>query len=243
MMSPTALDEAFGGVDGVYSVQTGWDDGFEAEVIQGINVADAARRAGVAHIVYGSAGPGEPGTGVGSWDSKERVAAHMRSLALPLTVLRPTAFMELMTDRDFYPMVSTWQVMPKVMGGDRPVPWLAVDDLGAVTARVFADPDAFVGGDIPLAGDRRSITECAEIWRRVHGRAPRRIPMRCGGGCRHRRSTPTPLTPGESCRPHTPWTNGCRSEQARLGTRIREGGSERCRAAPDTRTAGPLAAV
>ena len=66
---------------------------------------------------------------------------------------------------------------------------------------------------------------------------------RCGGGCRHRRSTPTPLTPGESCRPHTPWTNGCRSEQARLGTRIREGGSERCRAAPDTRTAGPLAAV
>jgi uncharacterized protein YbjT (DUF2867 family) len=180
MMSPTALDEAFRGVDGVYSVQTGWDDGFEAEVIQGINVADAARRAGVAHIVYGSAGPGEPGTGVGSWDSKETVAAHMRSLALPLTVLRPTAFMELMTDRDFYPMVSTWQVMPKVMGADRPVPWLAVDDLGAVAARVFADPDAFVGGDIPLAGDRRSITECAEIWRRVHGRAPRRIPMPVG---------------------------------------------------------------
>ena len=60
MMSPTALDEAFRGVDAVYSVQTGWDDGFEAEVIQGINVAEAARRAGVAHIVYGSAGPGEP---------------------------------------------------------------------------------------------------------------------------------------------------------------------------------------
>jgi hypothetical protein len=30
-------------------------------------------------------------------------------------------------------------------------------------------------------------------------------------GCRHRRSTATPLTPGECCRPQKPWTDGCPS--------------------------------
>ena len=126
MMSPTALDEAFRGVDGVDSVQTGWDDGFERRSHPGHQRGrrGAARTSGPHRLrVRGSR---RARTGVGSWDSKERVAAHMRSLALPLTVLRPTAFMELMTDRDFYPMVSTWQVMPKVMGGDRPSPSLAV---------------------------------------------------------------------------------------------------------------------
>ena len=71
--------------------------------------------------------------------------------------------------------------MPKVMGEDRRVPWVAVDDLGAVTARVFADPNSFVGGDIPLAGDKRSIAECAEIWRGVHGGPHAGCP--CPSGC------------------------------------------------------------
>ena len=62
---------------------------------------------------------------------------------------------------------------------------------------------------------------------------------RCGGGSRHRRSTPTPLTPTASCRPHTPWTNGCHSEQAHLGTRFRHGELRRSRAAQYTRTPGP----
>ena len=149
MMNPESLDAAFRGVDGIYSVQTGWDDGFEAEVVQGVNVADAAERA-----------PGQPRRlrFGGSWGVRHtgRIMGvegegghHMRTLGIPLTVLRPTAFMELMTDRAFYPMVSTWQVMPKILGEDRPVPWLAVDDLGAVTARVFADPDSFVGANLP----------------------------------------------------------------------------------------------
>jgi hypothetical protein len=45
---------------------------------------------------------------------------------------------------------------------------------------LFADPDSFVGGDIPLAGDKRSIAECRDVWRGVRGRAPRRIPMPVG---------------------------------------------------------------
>ena len=43
-----------------------------------------------------------------SWEFKLAVEAHMHELGLPLTVLRPMAFMELMTDKEFFPPVSAW---------------------------------------------------------------------------------------------------------------------------------------
>ena len=177
MMDPRSLDSAFQGVHGVFSVQNPMISGLEAEITQGKNVADAAKGAGVRHLVYGAAGLGVAGTGVGSWETKVIVADYLRRLGVPLTVLRPMAFMELMTDRGYYPPVSTWKLMPKLMGDDRRVPWLCVDDLGAVVARAFADPVRFIGEDLALASDLRSIVECREIWRRVSGRAPRGFPM------------------------------------------------------------------
>ena len=173
----TSLDRAFAGAHGVYSVQNPVTSSLEAEVQHGKNVADAAQRADVQHVVYGSAGTGSPVTGVGSWDSKLEIEAHMREIGLPLTVLRPMAFMELMTDKAFYPAVSTWHVMPKLLGGSTPVPWTAIDDLAAVAAAVFADRERFLGRDLPLASDLVPIDECREIHEQVLGRRPRRFPM------------------------------------------------------------------
>ncbi len=177
MADPATLVPAFRGAYGVYSVQNPMISGLEAEVAQGKNVADAALQTGVQQVVYGSAGVGVPGTGIGSWESKLKVEAHMQELGLPLTVLRPMAFMELMTDKGFFPPVSTWYVMPKLMGADRPVWWLCVDDLGAIAARAFAEPERFVGADLRLAADVRSNNECREIWRDLTGRPPRRFPL------------------------------------------------------------------
>lgn len=139
--------------------------------------ARALAEAGVRHLVYASAGTGEPGTGVGSWESKLTVQAHLERLGLPLTVLRPMAYMELMSDKAFYPPVAVWHLMPRLMGEDRPVQWLCLDDFGAVVARVFAEPDRFAGADLRLASDVRTIGECRRLWREVFGRAPRRFPM------------------------------------------------------------------
>jgi uncharacterized protein YbjT (DUF2867 family) len=177
MMDPASLRPAFAGAAGVYSVQNPMLDGLEAEVTQGRNVADAAGAAGVPHLVYGSAGPGVPGTGVGSWESKVSIAEHARQVGLAMTVLRPMAFMELMTDKDFFPPVTAWHLMPKLMGDDRRIPWLAVDDLGAIAAQAFRRPDEFVGADLALAADLRSIRECRASWQRARGRTPRGFPM------------------------------------------------------------------
>ncbi|MBC3191904.1 NmrA/HSCARG family protein [Pseudonocardia sp. C8] len=177
MDDPASLVRALHGAHGVYSVQNFMISGIDGEVRQGRNVAEAARRAGVRHLVYASAGTGERGTGIGSWESKLDVEQRLRELELPVTVLRPTAFMELMTDPAFHPAVGTWHVWPKLAGGSFEVPWLCCHDLGVIAERVFADPGRFIGQDLMLAADRRSLDECRRIYTRVCGRPPRRWPM------------------------------------------------------------------
>lgn len=172
-----SLDAAFRDAYGVFSVQNPMIGGVEAEIVHGKNVAEAAKDFGVAHVVYGSAGTGQAGTGIGSWESKAAVQAHMEALGLPLTVLRPMAFMELMTDKDFYPPVAVWHLMPRFAGEDLPIGWICVDDVGAIAARAFADPGRFIGADIKLASDVQSIAACREIWRSTTGREARRFPM------------------------------------------------------------------
>lgn len=177
MDDPASLEAAFDGAQGVYSVQNGLTSGFDREVVQGRNVADAAKATGIAHVVYGSAGTGETGTGVQSWDSKLAVEAHMASLGLPVTILRPMAFMELMTDKGYYPAVGTWRIWPKLAGDSRPVPWVSVADLGAIAATAFTRPDDFIGIDMAVVSDVRSLAECRTIYREVMGRDPRTFPM------------------------------------------------------------------
>src|SRR5215212_8884672 len=59
------LDAAFQGAYGVFSVQNFWlpDVGYEGEIQQGENVADAAHEAGVQHLVYSSVGSAHRGMG------------------------------------------------------------------------------------------------------------------------------------------------------------------------------------
>ena len=174
---PGSLRKAFSAAYGVFNVQNPMTSGLDAEIRQGRNVAEAAAEAGVRHVVYGAAGVSDQPTGVGSWDSKLVIAQRFRELGVPLTVLRPMAFMELMTDKGFYPQFSTWHLMPKLMGPARPVGWLCVDDLGAIAARMFADPGRWSGAVLGLASDVQSIEQCRTMWQERTGRRPRGLPM------------------------------------------------------------------
>jgi uncharacterized protein YbjT (DUF2867 family) len=102
MSDPASLERAFDGVYGVFSVQNHHISGFEGEVRQGKQVAEVAKRMGGSQFVYSGAGPGVEGSGVGSWETKLEVAAYIGTLDLPVTILHPTAFVELMTERKFF---------------------------------------------------------------------------------------------------------------------------------------------
>jgi uncharacterized protein YbjT (DUF2867 family) len=179
MDQPESLQAAFAGAAGVFSVQNGIASGFDREVAQGRNVADAARAAEVRHLVYASAGPGRSGagTGVPSWEAKVPVEDHIGGLGVPYTILRPTAFMELMTDRSFYPAVGTWRIWPRLTGAGRPIPWMSIADVGTIAAAVFDDPERFDGRDLALAADLRTLDECRALYREAFDHDPRTFPM------------------------------------------------------------------
>jgi len=87
------------------------------------------------------------------------------------------AFMELFTDPGFYPMAAAFHTMPKLMGADKKVPWLAIDDLGAIAAKVFADPNKYIGQDLKLATDLQTINEVRAIYQEVLGKKAPHFPM------------------------------------------------------------------
>lgn len=177
MNEKSSLETIFRNAYGVFNMQPPVPGKIEVEIQQGRNVAEAAREAGIQHIVYGSAGPGHTKTGIEQWDSKIEIAGVMKDLGLPLTILRPMAFMELMTDPTYYPQSSTWYIWPRLTGTNRKIPWLSVQDLGAIAAKAFADPDTYLGKDLPLAADARTLDEIREIYKQVTGKYPSRFPM------------------------------------------------------------------
>ena len=172
-----SLRRAFEGAYGVFSVQNGLVSGFDREVVQGRNVADVANHVGVAHLVYASAGTGQRGTGIASWEAKVDIEDHMRGLGLPLTSLRPEAFMELMTDKSYYPAVGTWRIWPRISGEDKGIAWMAVKDVGVVAASVFGRPESYIGRSLTLVADVKSLGECRDIYHDVMGKPPVTFPL------------------------------------------------------------------
>lgn len=172
----TTLESAFQGAHGVYTMQPPILGKPENEIQQGKNVALAAQKMKVQHVVYGSAGPEKTKTGIEQWDTKLEVTQAMMSLGLPLTTLRPLAFMELMTDPSYYPNVI-WYIWPKITGGDRKIPWISVQDVGVIAAKAFGNPTEFMGKDFVLSADAQSLDECRAIYKEVKGKYPSRFPM------------------------------------------------------------------
>jgi uncharacterized protein YbjT (DUF2867 family) len=82
------------GVETMYLMGNSYEAGIEAETRQGIAAADAAREAGIGHLIYGSVGDADRKTGIPHFDSKYLVEQHISGLGIPYTISAPVAFME-----------------------------------------------------------------------------------------------------------------------------------------------------
>jgi uncharacterized protein YbjT (DUF2867 family) len=172
-----SLDAAFDGTKQVFSVQNWTTSGVDGEARQGKIVAEAARVAQVEHLVFGSAGTGQAGTNVPHFDSKLEVEAYMREVGLPITIIRPGPFMELMTQKEFFPALGVWGAEPKVVGWDTPKPWTAVCDIGKAAANIFSDPGKWIGREVDVFSDVKSLAQCRVIYNRVVGKTPFGVPI------------------------------------------------------------------
>jgi uncharacterized protein YbjT (DUF2867 family) len=177
MEDRASLETAFDGMSRVLSVQSWVKSGVEGESRQGKLVADVAHAVGTEHLVYGSAGTGEANSGIPHFDSKLEVEAHMRALELPFTIVRPTPFMELLSEKEFYPALGVWGAQTKILGWDTPIPWVAVRDIGCAIANIFEDPDRWIGQDVSLLGDIKTMQECKAVFETVNGKKPFGLPL------------------------------------------------------------------
>lgn len=166
-----SLERAVDGVHGVFSVQrTQGPDGFTTadEVRQGMALADAAKAAGVSHVVYSSVGAADRSSGIAIWESKWEIEKYLNRIGLPTSVIRPVYFMEnlLNTARGLAGDALTAFPDP-----DRPVQFVAVDDIGAFAALMFRERSEYLGQAYEFAGDELTYTQVAAAISRVIGRS------------------------------------------------------------------------
>ena len=69
-------------------------EGVAAEQRRGQAVAELAREAGIAHLVYSSIRGAGQHTGIPHVESKARIEERIAALGLPATILRPASFMD-----------------------------------------------------------------------------------------------------------------------------------------------------
>ncbi len=167
---------AMQGADGVYLVTDFFKNGIAGEIRQGKLVADLCAELRIGHLVHASVNGADRHSGVHHFDSKGEIEAHIRSLAIPATFLRPAVFMEDLVDKQYFPPAS-WGMMPKLVGPDRPVKWVSVEDIGVAAATAFARRDAVFGVAVPLVGDEQSMTQARALFARVTGKKPFALPM------------------------------------------------------------------
>ena len=183
MDSRSELEAAFQGAYGVFSVQNYWlpTVGFDGEIRQGKNVADAAKAAGVQHLVYSSVGSAHRGMGQKHFESKWIIEQYIHTLDVPYTILRPVAFMDNHNWSRAYILSGTYTGMGLQPG--KGVQSIAVEDIGVFVALAFANPQEFLGRTIELAGDELTEAKTAEVFSKVIGR-PVHLVAPSGGGRR-----------------------------------------------------------
>jgi uncharacterized protein YbjT (DUF2867 family) len=164
---PASLPAAFSGVDGLFLLAPVGAD----ETAQGVAGVDAARAAGVGHIVYLSVTMPPGSEVIPHFASKIPVEQAVRATGIPWTILRPNNFFQ--NDLWFRNAVTTNGIYPQPLG-PRGLNRVDVQDVAEAAANAFVRG---VEGIVPLNGPR-GLTgdDTARVYSEILGR-----PVRYGG--------------------------------------------------------------
>lgn len=172
---PASLDRALKGADALFGVTTPFE-GIAEEADKGMALVDAARRAGLAHMVYTSACNADQHTGIPSFETKLRVEQHLRASGVPFTIVAPVYFMEnLLTPFSLARLRQGEYV--RWMPLERTLQLIAVEDIGRFCAQVFEQRENFLGQRLELAGDELDGRQAATLLSRALGREIRPVAL------------------------------------------------------------------
>ena len=184
MENRSELDAAFKGAHGVFSVQNFWlpTVGFEGEIRQGKNVADAAKAAGVQQLVFSSVGAAHRGAGQKHFESKWIIEQYIHTLGVPYTILRPSAFMENYNWSRAEILNGTY--VGRGLRPEKGVQTIAVEDIAVFAALAFANPKEYLGKTLELSGDELTESQIADTFAKVIGRPVKLAKLTPGSGRR-----------------------------------------------------------
>lgn len=152
------VSPSFDDVDAVFSVHPGPLAPDEDEFAAGKAIADAVREHRVGHLVHSSGQRADLLAKLGLQQDKWRVEQYLAELDISATVLRPASFME----NYLNPLFGLADgALRTALNPDTRQELIAVDDIAAFTALAFADPEAYRGRTIELAGDALTPPELA----------------------------------------------------------------------------------
>jgi uncharacterized protein YbjT (DUF2867 family) len=156
-------------VDAMYLMGNSYEAGVEAETRQGTAAADAAKAAGIGHLIYSSVASADKKTGIPHFDSKFVVERHVAGLGIPYTISAPAAFME--------NVVAPWAMGALAQGTHalalppkRAWQVVAVADIGTFAASLIERRESVFGKRFDIAGDELSGEEQAKVLSQALGR-------------------------------------------------------------------------
>lgn len=161
-----SLDAALTGADAVFAMGTPFEAGPEAEIHQGVTVADAAKAARV-FLLYTSVGGADRDTKVPHFDSKWAVEKHIAQIGARAAVIAPVYFMENL----YFGIEQVKQgVYATPLPAGRKLAQIAVSDIAATAVAILEDPARHAGKRYDLASDELTGDEVIAILSRVSGR-------------------------------------------------------------------------
>ena len=129
------------------------------EVQYGKMLTDIARHSGIRHLVYSSANAAGPTkSGVGHFDTKSEIEEFVRSQDIVSTIIRPSAFMEILMLPGMGLDTGTFSFF---MRPEQPMQFIAVEDIGRIVAAIFGNPAVYGARTIEVAGDAVTGNELA----------------------------------------------------------------------------------
>ncbi|MGO4334990.1 NmrA/HSCARG family protein [Labrys sp. KB_33_2] len=164
-----SIVKAASDVDTMFLMGTMLADGTDGETRQGIAAADAAKAAGIGHLIYSSVADADKATGIPHFDSKYLVEQHIAGLGVPYTISAPVFFME--------NSVAPWSIDSLRQGvyalavpAKRALQQVALADIGAFNAALVERREKVFGKRFDYAGDELSGEELVRILSRATNR-------------------------------------------------------------------------
>lgn len=163
-----AVRRAAEGADAFFLVTTPFEEGPVAEARQGRRAAQAARDAGVGHLVFSSVAGADRSTGIPHFESKREIELFLGELGLSHAVVAPVFFMENLLGPAFLRGLRAGTLaMP--LPASRPLQLLAVDDLAAMARLALERPGDLRGKRVDVASDERTGPEIAAALAQASG--------------------------------------------------------------------------